>query len=187
MTTYMPVVGIDPSLTATGLATPAGLRLVTSKLAADDSMRNRRDRLTYAAAEIAFTVTEDTWPRTALAVIESPAYSKTNYQHERSGLWWMIVDRLLDAGHLVCEVTPSARAKYATGRGNASKDEVLAAVVRRYPDQDVRDNNTADALILRAMGCRYLGDPLEDGLPIAHKAALENVLWPAALTEGHIA
>ena len=184
MTTYMPVVGIDPSLTATGLATPTGLHVVTSKLAADDSMRNRRDRLTRAADEIEFTVVEAVMPRTALIVIEQPAYSKTNYQHERSGLWWMIVDRLLDAGHLICEVSPSARAKYATGRGRASKDEVIAAVVRRYPDHDVRDNNTADALILRAMGCRYLGDPLEDGLPIAHKAALENVLWPAALTEG---
>jgi crossover junction endodeoxyribonuclease RuvC len=184
MTMHMPVVGIDPSLAATGIATPTGLHVVASQPDPPLSLRSRRDRLTRAADEIEFTVVEAVMPRTALIVIEQPAYSKTNYQHERSGLWWMVVDRLLDAGHLICEVSPSARAKYATGNGRAAKDKVLSAVVRRYPDHDVRDNNTADALVLRAMGCRYLGDPLEDGLPIAHKAALENVLWPAALTEG---
>jgi len=180
MIIHVPVVGIDPSLTATGLATPVGLHVVGSEPDQLD-IRGRHKRLAEMAGTIALMVAEDVYPRYALCVIEQPAYSKTNYQHERSGLWWMVVDHLLDAGHAVCEVSPSARAKYATGNGKAAKDKVLAAVVRRYPDQDVRDNNTADALILRAMGCRFLGDPLEDGLPIAHKAAMENVLWPAAL------
>ena len=183
MTMHMPVVGIDPSLTGTGIATPSRLKILGSE-PRDLDLRGRCDRLARLADTILLMVAEDVAPRTALIVIEQPAYSKTNYQHERSGLWWMIVDRLLDVGHLVCEVSPSARAKYATGNGRAGKDVVLAAVVRRYPDQDVRDNNTADALILRAMGCRYLGDPLEDGLPITHKAALDKVLWPAALTAG---
>jgi crossover junction endodeoxyribonuclease RuvC len=183
---HMPVVGIDPSLAATGLATPARLRTITSQPGRPD-LRGRRDRLTVAADTITLTVAEDVHPRTALVVIEAPAYSKTGHQHERSGLWWLVVDRLLDAGHLVCEVTPSARARYATGRGNAGKDEVLAAVVRRYPHQDVRDNNTADALVLRAMGCRYVGQPLEDGLPAAHRAALDKVLWPTALTQERVA
>jgi crossover junction endodeoxyribonuclease RuvC len=182
----LPVVGIDPSLTGTGVATPSRLLTVGSK-PADLSVRGRRDRLRLAADTIILAIAEDVAPRTALIVIEAPAYSKTGHMHERSGLWWYLVDELLSDGHLVCEVTPSARAKYATGRGNAGKDEVLAAVVRRYPDQDVADNNTADALVLRAMGSRQLGRPLENGLPLAHRASLEKVLWPAAITTEKVA
>lgn len=178
----MPVIGIDPSLTATGIATPNGLHTITSTPPRQVEVRSRRDRLTRAADTITFIVAEAVIPRTALIVIEAPAYSKTGHQHERSGLWWLLLDRLLDAGHLVAEVAPSARARYATGRGNAGKDEVLAAVVRRYPQQDVVNNNTADALVLRAMGSRHLGRPLEDGIPAAHCAALGKVVWPAALT-----
>lgn len=180
MTPHIPVVGIDPSLTGTGIATPTGVSVVTSQ-PGNGTVLDRRNRLTRMADTIAFTVLESVVPRMALVVIEAPAYSKTGHQHERSGLWWLLIDRLIDAGHMVCEVAPSARARYATGKGNAGKDQVIAAVVRRYPGVDVNSNDEADALVLRAMGCRYLGQPIDNDLPLANRAALDKVTWPAAL------
>lgn len=36
--------------------------------------------------------------------------------------------------------------KQATGKGNAQKDAMIAAALRRWPDQNVKDDNQADAL-----------------------------------------
>ncbi|NUS59160.1 MAG: hypothetical protein HOV66_30530, partial [Streptomycetaceae bacterium] len=90
-------------------------------------------------------------------------------------------DDLIAWGHEVVEVTTGGVKKYATGKGNAGKDEVLAAVVRRYPDVEVSNNNEADALVLRAMGCDHLGQPLAV-VPQTHRAALDKVAWPQAVT-----
>ena len=76
-------------------------------------------------------------------------------------------------------MTPTARAKYGTGKGNAAKDAVLAAVIRRYPAVDVTGNDEADALILAAMGARHLGIPLElSPVPGPCLDALLKVRWP---------
>ena len=36
--------------------------------------------------------------------------------------------------------------KVATGKGNSPKAEVMAAALEKWPDQNIKDNNTADAL-----------------------------------------
>ena len=54
-------------------------------------------------------------------------------------------------------MAPQSRAKYATGRGNAPKDQVLAATIKRYPHLDIIDNNAADAVLLASAGLRVLG------------------------------
>lgn len=113
-----------------------------------------------------------------LVVVEQPAFSRsTGSMHDRSGLWWLAVAKLRSLDRPVVEVTPTARAKYATGKGNAGKDAVLAAVVRRYPDVEVTGNDEADALVLAAMGARWAGHPIDDP-PKTHLAALEAVRWP---------
>lgn len=38
--------------------------------------------------------------------------------------------------------------KHATGKGNASKEDMIAAAKKLYPDQDIVDDNQADALCL---------------------------------------
>ena len=84
------------------------------------------------------------------------------------------------AGVPVLPVPPSCRAKYATGKGNAGKDEVLLAVARRYPHAPVGGNDEADALVLAAMGARLLGEPVEDSLPKAHLDALAKLALPTS-------
>ena len=75
-------------------------------------------------------------------------------------------------------VPASSRAKYATGRGNAGKDEVLLAVSRRYPHAPIVNNDQADAVALAAMGARLLGEPIEDSLPKTHLDALAKLAAP---------
>jgi crossover junction endodeoxyribonuclease RuvC len=173
------ILGIDPSLTSTGVATILFAenvgrfvivdRIRPKKLDGLDRIRAIRNALRVLARG------------TSLAVIEGPSYGSQGNQrghHERAGLWWMVVD-MLERGEIPYAVaSPSARAKYATGKGNASKDAVLAAVIRRYPDVEVTSNDQADALVLAAMGARHLGLPIESSLPATHILATSAVDWP---------
>jgi crossover junction endodeoxyribonuclease RuvC len=179
------VIGIDPSLTGTGVASSEGwVTTITSKGKADATLDQRHARLHNLRLNIALAINPSGRRPPDLVVIEAPAYdSRTGHQHDRSGLWWMLVDWLSNEkhadgwGYTVVEVTTGSIKKYATGKGNASKDEVLAAVVRRYPDVEVSNNNEADALVLTAMGARHLGHPTDD-LPKAHLEAMDKVTWP---------
>ena len=176
----MNVIGIDLSLTCTGIAIitqdEVTTQRITSKGKTDATLEQRTIRLHNLALDISNTVWDS---QPALVLIEAPAFSRSNPgMHDRSGLWWMTV-QMLDS-LVVVEVTPGSRAKYATGRGNASKDDVLSAVVRRYLSVDVNGNDEADALILAAMGARHLGHPIEESLPKSHLLAMDGVHWPDA-------
>lgn len=98
-------------------------------------------------------------------VIESPSFgSKGQLDRLYSG-WWMIVDSLLDFGwEPPLRVTPSQVKKFATGKGNASKHDVMLAVERRYPDARIADDNQADAVILAAIGAAAYGEPFNGTL-----------------------
>lgn len=118
-----------------------------------------------------------------LVVVEGPAYSRAEAGvWDRAGLWWLVIARLTGAGLNVVEADPTAVKTYALGKGGGAgtgKDEVLAAVIRRYIDVvQVPGNNEADALVLAAMGARFCGFPIEPhGLPQTHARAVERVRW----------
>jgi len=180
-------VGVDLSLTSTGLAAitvpgieavpaAASVTRVTSTGSTKDSLRQRQARLVQVGMQVVGFV-DRMDPR--LVVIEAPSFaSKYGHPHDRSGLWWLVVNALLANGHQVASAPPTTRAKYAAGKGNASKDQVLAEVVRRYPDVTITKNDEADALVLAAMGARQLGDPIEASLPVVNITALSGVEWP---------
>lgn len=179
----MIVFGIDPSLTSTGVAfvdtadrLTVGVGRVQSKGGRADSWPVRATRL----GRLADRVAAETPAGARLAVIEAPSLAQRNAgaAHDRAGLWWGIYHRLTAAGVPVLPVPPSCRAKYATGKGNAGKDEVLLAVARRYPHAPVGGNDEADALVLAAMGARLLGEPVEDSLPKTHLDALAKLAAP---------
>jgi len=171
------IVGLDLSLTGTGLAVLAGqhasLHRFGTGTAGDewDARLGRLESLTEAALSYVCA-----GPAPRLVVLEAPAYSRTTGQvHDRAGYWWSVYRALRQRGLPVLVIEPTRRAKYATGRGNAGKDEVLAAVVRRYPWAEVANNDHADALALAALGSRLLGQPVEESLPQAHLSALDGV------------
>lgn len=176
------IVGIDPSLTSTGVAvidptTGIQLHRIRSKGSKAATLAERSQRLTgLADAVLRHCDGAD------LVVIESPAYSNSlGSMHDRSGLWWLIVSDLLT--RKVLEVPPTTRAKYATGHGNAGKDEVLAATIRRHPHLEITGNDIADALTLAAIGARLTGWPLEPTIPKTAHAALAKLRLPAG-TQG---
>lgn len=164
------VIGVDPSLTCTGLATTYGCESIKTKPNQFTSLA----RLQHIAKAVCVATYD---AEAGLVVMEGLAFaSKSGMAGDRAGLHWLIRHFLDAAGIPVAIVTPSARAKYATGKGNAGKDEVLIAVVQRLPIH-VSDNNEADAAVLLAMGLDWLGTPLAT-MPATHRTALDKVEWP---------
>lgn len=174
----MRVVGLDLSLTGTGYAdlNTSGPTVILERLGsppAGDGWEDRYGRIRGLADRVAEHIGHPN-----LVVIEAPAYgSRTGHVHDRAGLWWQVYRKARDLA-AVAVVAPAVRAKYATGKGNAGKDEVLAATVRRYPWAMVENNDHADALVLAAMGARSLGAAVEASVPKSAVEAVGRVAWP---------
>lgn len=178
------IVGIDLSLTATGLAEynigtgNFTVHTFGTKGKRDDNYRQRGDRLA-GMADYIVTWAEAGPQDPSLVVVEGPSIgSRNGSQFDRAGLWWLVVSTLQGADIPVLVVPPKTRAKYATGNGNSGKDVVLAHVIDQYQDfalDKIRNDNEADALVLAAMGARYLGLPQEEDLPVENIKAMGGV------------
>lgn len=175
------VLGVDPSLTGTGLAVVGPGRCVTatigSKGSRDDSLTARDGRL----SALADRVTDYATPDTVLAVIEGPAMgSRVGSTLDRHGLWWRIVHRLHQRDIPVAVCPPTVAKKWAAGKGTADKIGVALAVARLWPAAEPADDNQCDALALATMGGQWLDLSLPCGRPLArHLGALSGVAWPA--------
>ncbi|MDX3074590.1 hypothetical protein [Streptomyces sp. MI02-7b] len=170
-TTYR-VAGLDISLTSTGVATLGGTIAIPTTGRRRDTLVERRTRLRHIADTVVTEVgTVD------LACIEGPSHHSVGGSvWDRGGLWWLVVDALVAREIPVAVIPPMSRAKYATGKGNARKAAVLDAAQRRYGAVCATDDE-ADALVLRAMGLDWLGQPLTE-VPEGHRAALGGCQWP---------
>lgn len=180
------VLAIDPSLTGTGLAlldTDDYLVIPTETVTSKPTGATLDDRRHRILTIVEIVIYRAVKAKTDLAVIEAPSLAQKSQAGtlDRHGLWWLLITRLAEAHIDTVAVPPTCRAKYATGKGNAGKDEVLLAVARRYPHVDVRDNNQADALVLAAIGARLAGHPIDE-LPKTHLDALAKVTRPAGMT-----
>jgi crossover junction endodeoxyribonuclease RuvC len=173
------VIGIDLSMTSTGLAiiSEGEIRTytVTSK-PSGDSLRSFLARSEKIAQQIDDAVRFD---RTDLVIIEGMAFAaKSSSLDKIHAHWWLVVkfiSEFIDQEPVV--ITSGQRCVYATGKGSAQKDIVLAAVIKRYPQADVKGNDESDAVIFAAMGARHLGMPVEESLPLANLKAMEAVRW----------
>jgi Holliday junction resolvasome RuvABC endonuclease subunit len=171
------VVGLDLSLTSTGVATATRtwrLKPKAVKQTDPPAMRvARHRRLRSSIVEILAEVMP------THVVIEGPAHAASGgHEHERGGFWWSVIDVVDRAGIDILVATPQMIKKYATGRGNADKDEVLSATVRRF-DWFTGGNDEADALWACALGYEYFDLPILE-LPKAHVEALKS--WRQADT-----
>ncbi len=170
------MLGIDPSLTATGLALLSEGRPVVETLK-PGKMRGH-ERMRWILQGVAFR----TFPLAPdLVVIEGPSYGSAGGQrghHERAGLWWLIAHQLHMRGIPYAVMAPKARALYATGNGNAGKELVIECMRLRLPDVEIRDDNQADALALAVAGADHLGVVVPQG-PGRYRSALRKVDWPA--------
>jgi Holliday junction resolvasome RuvABC endonuclease subunit len=174
--TGLRIIGLDLSLSATGIAEIQFGETRTWHLKVAGSGHERMatllDRIWLAVASA------------DVVAVEGPSYgSGTNGRqsghHERAGLWWLVTHTLLRRQAIpFAVITPASCKKFASGKGNCGKADMLIAAIRRLPDVDVKDDNEADALWLAAMAADRYGCPLVT-MPQAHRAALDVVDWPA--------
>jgi Holliday junction resolvasome RuvABC endonuclease subunit len=178
------VLGLDLSLTGTGIATipsdmPPGRvdteRVVTTGRRADDLF----------AMELRMRhITREVWSWLGnscdLVVIEGPSYGSVGgSQWDRAGLWWRVVRRVFETYTPLAVAPPATRAKWATGRGNAKKDEVAVALSRLWPQVPECSNDEWDALALATMGAQHLGWDVPQRAHHADSRA--KVQWPEGL------
>ncbi len=186
MTTFH-IVGVDPSLSATGLAiirvtdgeeTTIACQSVESKTIPNAGYPETLGRIRNLCARIVRAAKADLQEGDIMVVVmEGPVFGQSTGQyHTRSGLWWMLYHLLEKLGFLVI-VEPTKLKRYVTGKGNANKDLVFGDVIRNYGAY-VLDNNQADALGLAAMAARELGSPVEKSTQKVTPAALDGVRWP---------
>lgn len=86
---------------------------------------------------------------------------------------------LTDAGFPFVDVAPSCRALFATGKGNASKEQVLAEAIRRLGYRG-HSNDEADALWLWTLAEARLA---LDSLNATQRKAIAGVQWSASKGE----
>jgi hypothetical protein len=184
------VVGLDPSLTASGIAWPdgrcithgrAGLTVVNGR-----SLHQRSFDLKRLVVEVhgralgAIGVEGGIFRAPDLVVIEGLSLHSKNSGglSERCHLWWSLVDLLEAARVPVLEVSPGVLTKYATGKGGGAKAAVIDACARRMPQFETGGNdNKADAAWLCAIGMALLDHPIVE-VPATHRAALDKLALP---------
>lgn len=169
------VVGIDLSLTGTGVAVGDQLHTVHSS-SDGTSLLRRHDRL----VEIIAAIWELIPANRHLVVVESPSLGQARQGGtlDRNGLWWLLVDFLTRQGIPVVDVTPATLKKFATGKGTATKPDMRMALFRRA-GLDVRDDNQVDAWWLHQIGLHLLAAEPRLSLPKDQLAALGKINWPA--------
>lgn len=112
-------IGIDPSLTSTGLSIWEDTRSIRPVLKGVPRLIEIRNELMNVIGE-----------RNIVAVaIEGYSFSSRNsHAHSLGELGGAIRIALYERGIPWLEVPPTVRAKFATGKGNASKSEVVSAI-----------------------------------------------------------
>lgn len=165
----MSVVGLDLSLTATGIA---GLAGATSTVKTRTRGMERLDVITDAVLNAANLA--------GLVCIEGYSFgSLASQAHALGELGGVVRWSLWRSGIEYLDVPPSTLKTYATGKGNAGKVDVVIAARDRLGYEGT-DDNEADALWLRALGLDLLGSPLVK-LPQTHRRALDKLALPQAV------
>lgn len=182
----MSVVGIDPSLTACGIAVLnrgpvsrteiADLRAVGRRGHDGASYADRSDRIVAQTRYVLRCIPTDA----ELVVIEDMPQGIRSMPSlgDRWALWWGLYSALRSRKTPVAVCNPATRAKWATGSGRADKADVLAAVRDQWPHNTIRSDNEADALTMASMGALHLGWSLPFEIKDRHHAGLEVVAWP---------
>jgi crossover junction endodeoxyribonuclease RuvC len=167
------------SLTSTGIAVweritgRVNVHRIRSTGSRADTWDDRLDRLRGIVSDVYDLINVN-----SLVVVESPAYSSNSGSAtDRAGIWWLTYSELHGIGCTIVPVAPTAVKKFATGKGNADKDTVLAAVIRRYPDINVTGNDEADAVALLDIGMHLIGQPLAY-LPALNRTVLDKLTLP---------
>lgn len=169
------VLGLDLSLTATGVAWEGGTEVVSFPKARGAERLDLIEQRLFKQWWRYHNPPEAELPP-EVAVIEGFGYAVGDAQFilELHG----VVKLTLHRTHIpYVMVPPAVLKKFATGKGNVGKDEVLAAAIRRFGFEGT-NNNEADAWMLRTMGL-YRYEPLSYEMATDYqREALAKIEWP---------
>lgn len=160
------IIGIDQSLTSTGIAVGDDTFTIVSKL-------KGVERLDDIVTQIMDVVRPLAKPH---VYIEGYSFSSRNsHAHALGELGGCIRLELWRDGVPFTEIPPTVRAKFATGRGNSSKNEVVSSVSARtgivWSGKGADDK--CDAWILQEIGLYLIGQQRHDW-PAKHTESLQT-------------
>ena len=172
MLTYEPI-GLDLSLTSTGVAIGRATWAIATKGLRDE------ERLIYIRDLILEAISDlEPEPDTQFVVfVEGYSFaSRNSHAHALGELGGVIRVALYEAAIPFVEVPPTCRAKFATGRGNAGKSEVVSAISAKTGMiwEGPGNEDRCDAWILQEIGRTILGQSILEW-PAKHLAALEKL------------
>ena len=163
------VIGIDLSLSSTGICSPSGSFAYQAKTKGMVRLAEIRDGVMLVMA-----AHED-----PVVLVEGYSFSSRNSQsHALGELGGVVRLALYESGVPYIDIPPTSRAKFATGKGNASKNEVVSSVSARtgivWSGKGADD--MCDAWVLREMGLARLGES-EYTWPEANLSAMDKIDW----------
>lgn len=146
----MKIVGLDLSLVATGIATENGAEVLRYRMPSDANDYDRAHRLKHLGILV------DRLTRDAdVVVMEGHSFnSKNTHAHSLGELHGVVKVTLLQRGVPLQIIPPASLKKFATGKGNADKNLMLATAIRDLGYAG-SDHNEADALFLQWMGVAW--------------------------------
>jgi len=172
MTQEPRVLGLDLSITSTGVCRPDGTTflIVPKKVTGDARINFIRDAVRGELTGVDVAVVED-FP----AMLQAAAAKAIGI------VQGAVRSALMDAGVPYAVVPPSTLKKYATDNGSCSKTDMALAAYKRGAVEFEKDPNgdRCDAWWLFVAGLdRYAAHPPLGGLPKGQRAALDKVDWP---------
>lgn len=180
MTDDLFVVGLDPSLQATGLALPNG-RSTIGSTRTGATWADRRGRYLGIVAKITSAITghADYSAHRCVILVEHYAFGVNTAGHaDVIELGFLLRWHLAPRCAALVEVNQSTLKKYATGRGNAKKPDLRVELLKRA-GVDEPDDNRVDAAWLRYMGLQRFGQTSALAMPADRAKVLDAVVWPA--------
>ena len=163
------VIGLDLSLTSTGVAGVGWTDRIRTRLRGDE-------RLDHIAEQV-----RDYLRPADLVVLEGPSFGHGAMAGHEDLAGLRVLVRLYCHGHGIpyAVVPPSSLKLYVTGRGNSGKGEVRTAIAERYGihTEGPARYDEADAYGLVAAAHDWLGHPLAP-VPDRQRAALDGCQWP---------
>jgi len=142
--------GLDLSLTSTGISINGSTQSIRSK-----------NRGTKRLVEIRNSILEIAKvEKVEIVAIEGYSYaSQYSQAHSIGELGGVVKVAIKELGLPIVVIPPTCRAKFATGKGNAGKSDVIASITEKtgllFTGAD--GNDRCDAWILEQMTLTYLG------------------------------
>lgn len=145
------IMGLDLSLTSTGCvlledSEVAESKAITSRFKAEARLADLREKITSTIK----------LHQPELVVVEGYSFGSHTAIASMAEIGGIVKCSMFEMGQNYLVVPPARVKKFATGRGNAKKDEVRLEVYKRWKFE-APSNDEVDAYVLARIGLAYLG------------------------------